>query len=308
MAPGPGTEAPAANDDWLFLEGQESLPNLVAWGQLGSGRHFESWLAWSVRHRIPVVVKLPRPSRLEDQLTIDELAREAATGAALQHPGVQRLLDVRLDHGPPFVILEYVEGPTLSRLVDDNGALPGRDVVLFGLQLAGTLAFLQGQGFAHLDVKPGNVAVRDGRPVLLDLGIARQLGAIPGRGETQGSPPYMAPEQSRRHPVSPAMDVFGLGATLFELRSGSPPFKPRRSGSGWSHPQRTRNAPSLARLGPDTPEPLAGLVDAMLNRDPDLRPAMAEVMTGLHRVLVEEFGEALWPSRVDRYIAAGGAT
>jgi len=125
------TAAPPADHDWSFAQGDVMLPDLVAWGQLGSGRHFESWLAWSTLRWVPVVVKLPRPSRLDDEVTIDELAREAAVGTALQHPGVQRFLDVHLDHDPPFLVLEYVEGPTLSTLVDGNGALPARDVVLF---------------------------------------------------------------------------------------------------------------------------------------------------------------------------------
>ena len=63
--------SPRGGDDWSFEEGRPLLPGLVAWGQLGCGRHFESWLAWSLRHCVPVVVKLPRPSRLDDRLTLD---------------------------------------------------------------------------------------------------------------------------------------------------------------------------------------------------------------------------------------------
>ena len=216
---------------------------------------------------------------------------------------MQRLLEVRLDDDPPSLVMEYVEGPTLSSVIADGGPLPARDAVLFGLQLASALSFVHGQGFAHCDVKPSNVAVRDGRPVLLDLGIVRQLGATPGPGETRGSPPYMAPEQCRRRPVTPAMDAFALGGTLFELLSGEPPFAPKRTASGWSHPQLVRNAAPVTQASPGVPPSLAAVVDGMLVRDPGRRPSMPSVMTALHRVLADDLDEALWPSWVDGYLS-----
>jgi len=207
-----------------------------------------------------------------------------------------------------YLVFEYVEGPTLEMLLDDNTTIPPRDAILFGLQLAGALGYLHGQNFAHLDVKPGNVAVRDGRPVLLDLGIVRPLGSVADRDETRGSPPYMAPEQCRRQPVTPAMDVFGLGATFYDLLAGAPPFEPQRNPSGWSRPQLDGPAVPLATAAPASPPALAALVDAMLRLEARRRPHLTTVVTRLHRVLERDFGEALWPRWVGRYAKVLGVS
>src|SRR5256885_14469009 len=122
------------------------------------------------------------------------------------------------------------------------------EVALLGLQLAGALRYLHGRGVVHLDLKPSNVCLREGRPVLIDFGIARCAGTLRRRGALRGSAPFMAPEQCRDEAARPATDLFALGAVLFEAATGEHAFHPRRLGDDWLYPQ----------LAGRRPVPLAG--------------------------------------------------
>src|SRR5947209_232034 len=146
---------------------------------------------------MPVVLKLPRPDLVADPPARADLANEARVAAGLAHPGVQRLYAAAVHADPPHLLFEYVEGPTLEDSVAREGPLDPVDVVLLGMQLAGTLRYLHGRHVVHLDVKPSNVCLRDGRPVLIDFGIARPAGTTRPPGAPVGSAPFMAPEQCR---------------------------------------------------------------------------------------------------------------
>ena len=117
------------------------------------------------------------------------LAGEAQVAGSTAHPGVRRLLESRLDQPLPHLVFEYVEGPTLDDALADEGPFHPIDVLLAGMQLAAALGHLHGRGLAHLDVKPGNVVLREGRPVLIDLGLARPVGEVPAGRHRRGSPP-----------------------------------------------------------------------------------------------------------------------
>jgi len=139
------------------------------------------------------------------------------------------------------------------------------DVLLTGMQLAAARGHLHGRGLAHLDVKPGNVVLRGGRPVLIDLGLARPVGEAPAGRHRRGSPPWMAPEQVRRLPASPGMDLFALGAVLFELATGTQAFEPRDDGpAGRRWPQLAGPPPSASSRNPEVPAALDRAVAALL--------------------------------------------
>jgi serine/threonine protein kinase len=213
---------------WNWSPGHELAPGLLAWALLGDGRRCETWLAWDLGRWCPVAVKLPRPGSSAG--AVAALAQEAQVAGPVAHPGIRRLLESRLDQPLPHLVFEYVEGPTLDDALADDGPFHPVDVLLTGMQLAAALGHLHGRGLAHLDVKPGNVVLREGRPVLIDLGLARPVGQAPAGRHRRGSPPWMAPEQVRRLPASPGMDLFALGAVLFELATGTQAFEPRDDG------------------------------------------------------------------------------
>src|SRR4051794_36096986 len=277
---------------WGFAPGDTIVSGLRAWACLGGGRRCESWLAWSMAWWMPVVLKLPRPGLVDDPETRADLAHEAGVTAGLAHPGVQRRYHAVLDAAVPYLLSEYVEGPTLDVSLDQDGPLEPAEVALLGMQLAGALRYLHGRGLVHLDLKPSNVCLRDGRPVLIDFGIARPIGTRRRSGAPRGSAPFMAAEQCRDEAAVPATDLFALGALLFEAATGEHAFHPRRLGGEWLYPQ-------LAGIGPDPlPGPLGELIARLLDPEPAARPADAtEVLWALARTLPE--GTRLWPDWLD---------
>jgi serine/threonine protein kinase len=277
------------------VEYQQSAPivgGLRAWAPLGGGRRCETWLAWSPERWCPVVVKLPRAGLAADADTRTDLAREAAMVGGLAHPGVQRLYAAELAGEVPYLVFEYVEGPTLDSSIAAEGPLPADEAVLLGLQVAAVLRYLHGSGVVHLDLKPSNVCLRDGRPVLIDFGIARAPGLTRCPGAPKGSPPYMAPEQCRDEPATPSTDLFALGALLYEAVTGEHAFHPRRDAGGWSYPQ-------LSAPVATTPGPLGSLIGWLLEPDPGRRPADAATVLRALAGALPAGTEGAWPDWVD---------
>ena len=284
---------------WSWAPGQELAPGLLAWALLGDGRRCETWLAWDLGRWCPVAVKLPRPGSGTAR-AVAALAQEAQVAGATAHPGLRRLLEARLDRPLPHLVFEYVEGPTLDDALADEGPFHPVDVLLTGMQLAAALGHLHGRGLAHLDLKPGNVVLRDGRPVLIDLGLARPVGEPPAGGHRRGSPPWMAPEQVRRRPASPGMDLFALGAVLYELATGTQAFEPLDQGPParrW--PQLTGPPPAASSRSPEVPAALDQAVACLLAPDPADRPASAaQALALLSAAMPADAAEEdrLWPT------------
>jgi serine/threonine protein kinase len=283
---------------WSWPPGHELVPGLLAWALLGDGRRCETWLAWDLGRWCPVVVKLPRPGGRRGR-AVAGLAQEAAVAAATAHPGIRRLLESRLDQPLPYLVFEYVEGPTLDDALAEDGPFHPVDVLLVGMQLAAALGHLHGRGLVHLDVKPGNVVLREGRPVLIDLGLARPSGEVPVGGHRRGSPPWMAPEQVRRRPAAPGMDLFALGAVLYELATGTQAFDPADDGPAerrW--PQLLGPPPPASSRNPEVPAAVDRAVAALLAPDPAGRPAAAsQVLALLDAAMPADAPEEdrLWP-------------
>lgn len=271
-----------------------------AWAKLGDGYRFESWLAWDERRWTAVTVKLPRPDRTQMPRVRRALVDEARTLRALRHPGIQRLLEDHTTADIPHLVFEYVEGPTLADLLDEEGALDPRDVCRLGMQLAAALHFAHEQGVVHLDVKPTNLVIADGRAVLIDWALARRQGDQPRRGRPRGSPPYMAPEQIRRARVTRSMDLFALGAVLFEAAVNRPPFETH----GDEYPQLARRADRLTRAARSLPAGLARVIDALLEPDIARRPSTCRRAL---EDLAHAAGERIWPPFADHLLRHGNA-
>jgi serine/threonine protein kinase len=282
-----------------FRTGDTICAGLRAWEQLGDGRRTECWLAWSERLWSHVVVKLPRPDHLHDARTRAGLAREACTLERLRHPSIQRLLADAHRDPLAHLVLEYVEGPTLETLVEDEGPLMPGDVIRVGMQIASALHHVHGRGMVHLDLTPANIVLRDGRAVLMDLDVAREAGETDS--SPRGTPAYMAPEQCRLAPHSPPMDLYALGAVLYELATGRQPF-PQDEGDRDEYPQLTRSPIPVRTLEPSVPMALEVVVHALLERDLRRRPQTALEALGLLAAALPDDEEPLWPQFVGRLL------
>jgi serine/threonine protein kinase len=165
-----------------------------------------------------VTVKIVRPEQAGNPRATAAIRREAAVLQELAHPAIPRLLNSEPEAPRPYLVTEFVEGPPLSTAMEEDGPWADEDVACLGIQLACGLHYVHTvAGVVHLDVKPSNIVLRDGRPVLIDFGTAAPVGAPAPAGAARGTRGYMAPEQLRRRPAAPGMDIHALGVTLLGL-------------------------------------------------------------------------------------------
>jgi serine/threonine protein kinase len=222
--------------------------------------------------------------------TAERARQEASVLAALAHPNIVRPLGVG---DPAHLLMEFLEGPTLRRLINatPQHRLRISDALRVAIHLGAALVHMHGRGFLHLDVKPRNVIVVRGRPVLFDFGTARPRRAW-RRRLLEGTDPYMAPEQCRREPVTPATDVFALGVTLYEMLAGMRPFPDgnRRR----SFPQLTTDPEPVRRHREAVPRALEDIVHQCLAHDPARRPTPAALLPQLHGLI--RSGPPMWPA------------
>lgn len=217
---------------------------------------------------------------------------EAAALAALEHPGIVRLVA----HGVtfddlPFLAMEWLEGEDLAARLE-RGALSARETAILGAGAASALATAHQRGIVHRDVKPANLFLcggAAGRVKLIDFGLARIAGrALTATGTLLGTPGYFAPEQARgAADVDGRADLFSLGAVLFECLSGGAAF-PGEHMMAVLAKVLLEEAPRLRALCPEAPPALTALVDRMLAKDPGERPqSAAEVASALEGIAAE---------------------
>lgn len=275
-------------------------PSLVVLEPLGGGSRYEVLAAWDRQLFCKVAVKVLRPDRLDNERSLASFEREAMMAEGLRHPNLVRLLRWNAKPPRPYIVLEFISAPTVSDLLDEIGSIGVPEILLLAIRMLSALHYLHERSLLHLDVKPGNITTGD-PPRLLDLSIARfAVGPLLLR-HAIGTPAYMAPEQCRHEHVTPATDIFGLGATLYEAITGMAPFPAGDENAATAeerYPQLALRPAPLAEIMPGVPALLNEFVMSCLAPDPAQRPASAiDAAVILHRVL-EGFGEndlLAWP-------------
>ena len=202
---------------------------------LGSGGMGFVYLAEQIGLSRRVAVKMLYAERTKDPKAVKRFAREARALAALDHPGIVRVLDY--GRGPtPYIVMELVEGPSLLQYIGGMGVLQPSLAVRIARRIAEALEAAHEQGITHRDLKPSNVHLvqRDGQLSvrILDFGLALLDEATGGAsssrltrsGMVAGTPEYMAPEQIRGEVAGARTDLYALGVLLFESLMGAPPF------------------------------------------------------------------------------------
>ncbi|WP_299532416.1 serine/threonine-protein kinase [uncultured Streptomyces sp.] len=208
--------------------------------------------------------------------------KEARAAARITHPGVVTVHDVVEYDNRPWIVMQYVDGPSLADAVKENGETSPRDAARIGLHVLRALMAAHAAGVLHRDVKPGNVLLaRDGRVLLTDFGIAAIEGdsTITRTGELVGSVDYLALERVRGADPGPASDLWSLGATLYTAVEGHSPF--RRTSPISTMQAVVSEEPSAPTLS----GPLAPVIRALLCKDPAGRPTAAETERMLRDVM-----------------------
>jgi eukaryotic-like serine/threonine-protein kinase len=282
---------------WEFEPGEPITPEHLAWEPLGVGQRCETWLAWSTQLWAPVVVKLARPHQAEHPRARVAVTRECEALIRCPYPALPRLLADGRAGTPPYLVQEYLDGPTLSAAIVD-APLAADETVAVAAQLTAVIRTLHRAGLAHVDLKADNVILRDGRPCLLDLGSARELGRMQPAGRPIGSPGYAAPELEAGDPISAAMDLYGIGTIMYEALSGEPAFDPDLAASD-------RPDPDSLGLPGEVPDGLAGLTRLLLSVDPARRPGSAdELLARLAESFAPTSGAELWPDAAQLHLMA----
>jgi eukaryotic-like serine/threonine-protein kinase len=246
-----------------------------------------------------VAVKVLRPEAVEDAERKWRFVREAKAASALNHPHIVTIHDIDSDAGVDFMVMEYVDGSSLDRLIPPSG-LPVDQVLDYGEQMASALGAAHAAGIVHRDIKPANVMVGPGgRVKVLDFGLAKLVepeqtpsGAAATRDSTAtaatveartrqgailGTIAYMSPEQAQGKPVDARSDVFSLGSVLYEMLAGRRPFQ------GDSHLLTLTAilrdaAPPLKSVRADVPAEVQRIVTRSLEKRPADRYASASEM------------------------------
>ena len=293
----PGNEA-CEDATWGFLEGDRIAPGRHAVRLLGGGRRCEAYLSWDDQLHALVVVKILRPDQVDDPDALAALAAEARLLERLRHPVIVRSFDAILDGERPHIVLEHLEGPHLSSLLQTFDVALDQTLSL-GLQLCSAAHYLGTQEVVHLDIKPRNI-IMAGPSRLIDFSVARCTPELADVSSPLGTATYMAPEQcdaARFAQLCTATDMWGIGVTLYWALAGESPFpEPALAEDAALEERYPQLAHAPAPLPAEVPTALAELIAETLAPRPEDRPTAAQVAAEL-----EPLAEALPRPRLSRF-------
>jgi serine/threonine protein kinase len=258
----------------------EVVPDLPTFGryrataELGAGGMGTVYRAYDERLRREVAIKTILLERT-GQESLERFFHEARAVGALAHPNIVAVYDMDVADGTPYLVLELAPGGSLKQRID-RGGLDAATVRSVGIQMALALEAAHARGILHRDVKPANILETEpGTFKLADFGIAKLPDStLTMTGMFLGSPAYAAPESIGCGQFSPASDMYSLGATLYELLAGEPPYG-RGAGLASIIAKAVEDGPPSLAQHPGVPPDLAELIRAALATDPAARPSAA---------------------------------
>jgi beta-lactam-binding protein with PASTA domain/tRNA A-37 threonylcarbamoyl transferase component Bud32 len=233
----------------------------------------------------PVALKVLFPELSVDRSFVERFRREAKAAANLSHPNIVSIYDWGQGDQTYYIVMEYVDGPTLSSLLRPKDASPAPLEPLRAASIAASVAaaldFAHRRGVIHRDVKPGNVLIDDrGQVKVADFGIARAVGTsedLTQTGSVMGTATYFSPEQAQGYPVDPRSDVYSLGVVLYEMATGKPPFTGDNPVSiAYKHVKEPPPRPTS--INPAVPVALEAIILKAMAKDPEGRYQSAEDM------------------------------
>jgi len=278
----------------------ETISHYRIVGKLGEGGMGTVYEAEDQRLGRRVALKLLPDRKIGDPETLGRFKREAQTASALNHPHICTIHDVGEHEGSPFIVMECLEGETLARAIA-KGPMDSDEILNLGIQIADALSAAHEKQIVHRDVKPANIFLTDrGDAKILDFGLAKlgtELEKVASEAETVAEPEhlttpgtalgtvaYMSPEQALGKELDRRTDLFSLGVVLYEMATGTRPFRGEASGAILNEIINHAPAPA-SEVNPELPAGLGPIFDKCLEKDPELRFQSArDLMTDLKRL------------------------
>jgi serine/threonine protein kinase len=273
---------PPSHPELLGRLGRYEIERLIGRGGMGLVfRAFDPQL-----HRV-VALKILAPHYASSKVARERFAREARAVAALTHPHLVAIHDVVAEGRLPYLVMAYVDGPSLEQRVRRDGPLSVDETVVLGRQLTAALATAHEAGLIHRDIKPANILCEASgqRAVLTDFGLVRSLDgdSMTQTGVVAGTPQYMSPEQARGVGVGQQSDLWGVGSVLYFALTGRPPFEGSQP-MAVLHKVCSTDPERVDRVREGVPADLAGIVMRLLEKAPSHRyPDCASLRSDLDR-------------------------
>ncbi len=291
--------APPSHPEMLGRLGRYEIERVI-----GSGGMGVVFKAIDTELNRPVAIKVLAPHLARNGAARQRFGRESRAAAAVVHEHVVAIHNVESDRETPFIVMQFVSGESLQARVTRLGPLSPQQILRIGIQAASGLAAAHEQGIVHRDVKPANILLEDGveRILLTDFGLAQTVddASLTHTGFVAGTPHYMSPEQANGDAVDYRSDLFSLGAVLYFVATGHPPFRAERAMGVLNRICHERHRPAW-QINGDLPTDLSEAIDRLLEKRPAKRFASAlAVRDVLTRILQQlqnrkpSMSAALW--------------
>ena len=307
----PGMTREAAPAPFEPFEGREfpfAFGRYVIQKKLGQGAMGAVFLALDteLKNR-PVALKVPRLRHPDCTTEIERFRREAGTAALLRHPNICKILDVNTQESILFLTMDFEAGQTLQAYLDQQGPVSNAQAAEWMCKIAAALEVAHQHHILHRDLKPGNLLLRRQslEPVILDFGLARHDDPDDVRltlsGESPGTPAYMSPEQIHgdQQQVQVPSDLFSLGVILYEMLSGTRPFR-GKSTSALCVQIATAEPESLTKLRPSIDPDLAAICHRLLNKKPERRFSTAQELADTLANWQQQHAASASPAKLHR--------
>lgn len=276
----------------------EKLKHFEVLSEIGKGGMGAVYLAHDISLDREVALKVLSPSLTRNEQMVERFVREARAQARINHPNITQIYFIGEEHNCHFFAMELVHGETLAEVLEEEGALHWEQALGYIQQSARGLAAAHERSVVHHDVKPSNlILTNEGVIKIADFGLAKQIerdSRITGTGVITGTPAYMSPEQGRGTQTDHRSDVYSLGASLFHLIAGRPPFE-GDSPVGTIVQQITQAPPKLADIAPNVPKSVSELVERCLQKDPARR---FQTYTELSKAIADAMPRKITPAGI----------
>ena len=261
---------------------------------------------WDRHIERTVAVKVLRSLDKNDTRAVERFRREARAAAKLGHPNAVTIYDFVEELGQYFLVMEFIDGPTLKHVILEHGQLPPRETIEIAAQVCSVLQVAHARGFIHRDIKPQNIMLMaTGSPggiswssrgstlvKLTDFGIVRvaEDAGLTNSGIVLGTADYLSPEQARGETLTASSDLYSLGVVMFEMLAGRPPFVgPTAVSIAMQH--ASTKPPQLRQFNPAVPPSVEHIVMRTLEKDPDERFHSAAEMEQTLRACARELSK-----------------